>query len=390
MYYQKVKIMSTPILTFVFDRKKRGNSKKEASVELRITYNRRQKYITTGVRLYPKQWRNGRITDRPDALEMQRTLDTIMTRARTVVNNMLESGSLSLDEIPSQMAKLIEDRRSFIDYCCERAQVRKYGKAPDTQERYDRFLRWFRKWGRIVYFSDVTDRNIMLLDETLSKKKMKANSIWFNYHRILNSFILDAQSDGLLSRNPYKHLRIEKDKSSGGLGKYLTLDEFRRIERLQPNIPYLERVRDLFVFQTYTCLSYTDLAAFDASKAINIGGRKVYTAKRGKTKQEFTFLLLRPAEIILEKYGGKLPIISNTKYNAYLKALALAAGIAKPLSSHWARHTGATILLNEGMNMEIVAKVLGHSSTRITRQVYAKLLDETVMEAMAKYETSII
>ena len=390
MYYQKQKIMSTPILTFVFDRKKRGNSKKEASVELRITYNRKQKYITTGVRLLPKQWRNGRVTDRPDGIEMQRTLDAFMTRARTVVNNMMESGSLSLNEIPSQMAKLIEDRRSFLDYCCERAQVRKYGKAIDTQERFDRFLRWFRKWGQIVFFSDVTDRNILLLDKTLRDKGMKASSIWGNYHRILNSFILDAQSDGLLARNPYKHVRINKDKSSGGLGKYLTLDEFRRIEGLQPNTPYLERVRDLFVFQTYTCLSYTDLASFDVSKAISIGGRKVYTSKRGKTKQEFTFLLLKPAERILEKYKGKLPIISNEKYNSYLKALALAAGINKPLSSHWARHTGATLLLNEGMNMEIVAKVLGHSSTRITRQVYAKLLDETVMEAMAKYESSII
>ena len=134
--------MSTPILTFVFDRKKRGNAKKEASVELRITYVKKQKYIATGVRLLPKQWRNGHVTDRPDAMEMQRTLDVMMARARTVVNNMMESGSLSLDEIPSQMAKLVEDRRSFLDYCCERAQVRKYGKAEDTQERYDRFLRW--------------------------------------------------------------------------------------------------------------------------------------------------------------------------------------------------------------------------------------------------------
>lgn len=382
--------MSTPILTFVYDRKKRANSKKESSVELRITYARKQKYITTGVRLLPKQWRNGHVTDRPDAMEMQRTLDEFMKRARTVVNNMMESGSLSLDEIPVQMAKLVEDRRSFIDYCCERAQVRKYGKAKDTQERLDRFLRWFRRWGKIVYFCDVTDRNVMLLDSTLQAKGMKANSIWFNYHRILNSFILDAQAEGLLNRNPYKHLHIDKDKASRSIDKCLTPDEFRRIEKLQPSTPYLQRVRDLFVFQVYTCLSYTDLAAFDASKAVSVKGRRVYTAKRGKTKQEFTFLLLKSAERILEKYDGKLPIISNVKYNQYLKALASAAGIDKPLSSHWARHTGATLLLNDGMSMEVVAKVLGHSSTRITRQVYAKLLDETVVDAMSRYESSII
>jgi site-specific recombinase XerD len=97
---------------------------------------------------------------------------------------------------------------------------------------------------------------------------------------------------------------------------------------------------------------------------------------------EFTLLVLPDALRILEKYDGKLPIISNVKYNEYLKVLAQAAGIDKPISSHWARHTGATLLLNAGVEMEIVAKILGHSSTKITRAVYAKLLDSTVADAM--------
>lgn len=382
--------MNTPLLAFVFDRKKKATSTKEAPVELRITYNRRQKYMATGVRLLPKQWRNGHVVNRFDATEMQHTLDLLMTKVRTVVNAMLDSGNISLDEIPSQVQKLTEDHRSFLEYCQDRAEVRKYGKAQDSKERYDRFIRWLRKWGKIVYFCDVTDRNILAMDEALKKRKLKPYSAWNNYHRFLNSFILDAQADGLIRRNPYKHVRIEKDKDGHGIGKYLTPEEFRRIASLQPTIPSLERVRDLFIFQTYTCLSYVDLAAFDASKAISVGKRKMYTGKRGKTNQEFTFLLLKPAEQILNKYGGQLPIISNVKYNEYLKALALMAGIDKPISSHWARHTGATLMLNEGnMDMEVVAKVLGHSSTKITRKVYAKLLDDTVAKAMAGYEASL-
>ena len=62
-------------------------------------------------------------------------------------------------------------------------------------------------------------------------------------------------------------------------------------------------------------------------------------------------------------------------------------GIDKPISSHWARHTGATMLFNSGhLDMEVVSKVLGHSSTKITRQIYAKLLDDTVVEAMSKID----
>jgi site-specific recombinase XerD len=74
------------------------------------------------------------------------------------------------------------------------------------------------------------------------------------------------------------------------------------------------------------------------------------------------------------------------KYNEYLKLVAQAAGIDKSISSHWARHTGATLLLNEGIDMKIVSKICGHSSTRITEQVYAKLLDETVVKALRKLQ----
>lgn len=92
---------------------------------------------------------------------------------------------------------------------------------------------------------------------------------------------------------------------------------------------------------------------------------------------------------ILDKYKGFLPIISNVKYNLYLKNVAQAAGLNYPLSTHWARHTGATILLNEGIDIKIVSKICGHSSLRITEQIYAKLLDETVVKAVSAVKDKI-
>ena len=163
-----------------------------------------------------------------------------------------------------------------------------------------------------------------------------------------------------------------------------------RLESADMGTESLDRVRDLFVFQTYTCLSYIDMANFDFSKVKNEGnGHMVYTGERGKTKQEFSFMILKPARAVLRKYSYKLPIISNVKYNEYLKVCAQKADIDKPITSHWARHTGATILLNEGVPMEVVAKVLGHSSTKITRTVYAKLLDTTIVNELSKVDKKI-
>lgn len=264
--------------------------------------------------------------------------------------------------------------------------MRQYGRMDDTCKRYDRFLKWFREWDGIKSFADVTERNILLMDEALKKKGMCNYSKWNNYHRFLNSFILDAISEGYLRRNPYKWVHIVKDKVSHGLHKYLTKDELRAIETVRMGTESLDRVRDLFVFQACTCLSYKDLAFFDSSRIKEENGRMMYTGKRGKTGVEFTFMLLRPALAVLKKYGGKLPLLSNVKYNQYLKVVAQMAGVDKPITTHWARHTGATMLLNAGVDMETVAKILGHSSTRITRSTYAKLLDDTVGREMEKAE----
>lgn len=386
--------MGTPTLKLMFDRNKRASKTKEGSIELRIGFDRKKKYATTGVRVFPREWRNGRIVHRLDAIELQRTLDEFVANARRIINDLIERGEFDIDTIVAQIGgrtKHLAERnvvkeRLLIDYFRERAEIRKYGRSEDSCERYERFLRWFEKWDGMRTFDDVNELNILAMDKAIRAKGMKPYSAWNNYHRFLNSFILDANDDGLMQGNPYKKLNIEKDKSSGGIGKYLTREEFRRIEQLEPPTNYLRHARDLFVFQTYTCLSYTDLAAFDASRMKKVKGRMMYVGKRGKTRQEFSFLVLKPALAVLERYGGRLPIMSNVKYNDYLKSIAVMCGINKPISTHWARHTGATMLLNSGADMEIVSKVLGHSSTKITREVYAKLLDETVGDAMAKFE----
>lgn len=386
--------MGTPTLKLMFDRNKRASKTKEGSIELRIGFERKKKYATTGVRVFPREWRNGRIVHRLDAIELQRTLDEFVANARRIINDLIERGEFDIDTIVAQIGgrtkhlagRNVVKERLLIDYFRERTEIRKYGRSEDSCERYERFLRWFEKWDGMRTFDDVNELNILAMDKAIRAKGMKPYSAWNNYHRFLNSFILDANDDGLMQGNPYKKLNIEKDKSSGGIGKYLTREEFRRIEQLEPPTNYLRHARDLFVFQTYTCLSYTDLAAFDASRMKKVKGRMMYVGTRGKTRQEFSFLVLKPALAVLERYGGRLPIMSNVKYNAYLKSIAVMCGINKPISTHWARHTGATMLLNSGADMEIVSKVLGHSSTKITREVYAKLLDETVGDAMAKFE----
>lgn len=387
----KESLMRVPTLTFVYNRRKTAKRGRSGSVELRIGYDRKAKFMSTGIQLLPKEWRNGNVTNRVDAQELNNSLATMRNNVLKVINQMLNEHNVNIFEIPDRLnAMSNESGKTFLEFCREREEVRTYGKSDDSKQRYERFMRWFEKWGKIRYFSDVTDKNVLAMDAALKDKHLKDNSKWNNYHRFLNSFILDAVAAGLVKRNPYKWVNINKDKNSNSLGtKYLTLEEIRKFSSKDMGSECLNKVRDLFVFQTYTCLSYVDMAAFDFSKCKDFEGGKIYTGKRGKTGQEFTFLLLEPAMRVLRRYNYKLPLLSNVKYNQYLKVCAQMAGIDKPLTTHWARHTGATILLNEGVDMETVAKILGHSSTRITRQIYAKLIDKTVAEKMAEVDKKI-
>lgn len=375
--------MKLPTLTFIYNRKSTASPNRKASIELRITYDRKQKYISTGIKVLPKQWKNGKITGIPDAMQLNQQLENIIIQARNILVDMQSRDSFDLSLLQERL-KNPNAHLSFIEFCKQRIAVRKYGKTSDSQKRYDRFYKFLLESSKIKEFSDITDAAIIEFDELLKSKKMKPYSAWNNYHRFLNSFIIDAIDAGHLSRNPYRWVNIIKDKSTTGIGKYLSPEEFNVIKYTPMPTECLTKVKDLFVFQTYTCLSYIDLKNFNVLNIQEQNNIKIYKGRRGKTNKPFIIPLLDIPLKILEKYNNKLPIISNEKYNDYLKVVALTCNIDKPLSSHWARHTGATLLLNAGVNIGIISKICGHSSIKVTEQVYAKLLDETIVDAIKK------
>lgn len=155
----------------------------------------------------------------------------------------------------------------------------------------------------------------------------------------------------------------------------------------------LDKVRDLFIFQCYTGLAYVDLMALRKEDIHEIEGQKVIRSNRSKTDQGFITVLLPESLRILEKYDYSLPRISNQKYNDYLKLLALYAKeeyinpdtgkkevrtIKKNLTTHVARHTFGTFMVNRGVPLDTVARTMGYSNTKMT-QHYAKLLGKTVV-----------
>ena len=100
--------------------------------------------------------------------------------------------------------------------------------------------------------------------------------------------------------------------------------------------------------------------------------------ERIKTGTPYNISLMDKVMNILKKYEFKLPVISNQKYNSYLKILGAFCEIKKKLTSHVARHTFATtIALANGVRIEVISKMLGHTNIQTT-QLYAHIYQAEV------------
>lgn len=232
-----------------------------------------------------------------------------------------------------------------------------------------------REFDRIIYFSDLTKANITLYDDWLHAKGYSQPTI-YNYHKRNKRYIHEAIKFDLLKNDPYKGERFSRGKHA--IRKYLTAEELKKVKDAQIDSETICRVRDLFIFQAYTGISYADLAKFNFKRDVQKRGNKyVILDIRLKTEENYFIVLLSPAMEILRKYDYVLPVISNQQYNLRLKIVADYAELDRNLTVHMSRHTFATMCLNNGVKMENVSKMLGHTNVRTTQQ-YAKVLNAEV------------
>ena len=221
---------------------------------------------------------------------------------------------------------------------------------------------------------------------TYMLRKMSNNSA-ICYMRKLKTILIYAIHEGYINTNPIT-FKFHKDKVKKDP---LTLDEVRRIRTKELGSERVENIRDLFILQCYTGLAFRDMSSLSENDIrIDKDGKEWIVKERIKTGVSAFIPILPVVKEILVKYNYHLPTLTNQKYNSYLKEIQEVCGIKKTLHSHLARHTCGTLLLNAGVDMLTVSKVLGHSSTKTTEAVYAKLLPETIMKRVEEVSDKLI
>ena len=191
-----------------------------------------------------------------------------------------------------------------------------------------------------------------------------------------------------ITKNPLSGFKIKMEKKERD---FLNAKELQAIENFRTGMERLEIVKDLFVFSCYTGIAYCDIMALTGDQLVTGNDNKPWIiTRRLKTNNSVKLPLLASALNIIKKYethhrrpnGKLLPRLSNQKLNSYLKELADKCEIKKHLTFHMARHTFATtVTLTNGVPIETVSKILGH--TRLsTTQIYARVLDKKIGEDM--------
>jgi len=228
--------------------------------------------------------------------------------------------------------------------------------------------------------AEIKNQHILDFKHNMMCKHYEPGTI-AGFLQCLKSVFLFGLRNDFIKNNPFVGYKIGRKTKDV---RFLTEEEVQRIKTKKMLSPGLECVKDLFLFQCYTSLSYCDMALLEPKDFQSNEEGVLYLRKnRKKTGVEFFIVLLPEAVAIARKYSFRLPILSNQRYNNYLKEIGAICKIDKPMHSHIGRHTAATYLLNHSVPMEMVAKVLGHRTTLQTRH-YAKLLDKSVFDEFKK------
>lgn len=220
------------------------------------------------------------------------------------------------------------------------------------------------------------------------EKKAEQNTA-NKYCKNLKKIIRLALDNGWIEVNPFQGTRFTAKAVNR---EFLNEKELSTLMNKKFDIERLNVVRDIFVFCSLTGLAFSDVSALKPEHiTVDDDGNYWIHKARQKTKNVCSIPYLESARTIADKYrnhptclakGVVLPVISNQRMNSYLSEIADCCGMRKPLTTHIARHSFACLALANGVSMEIIARMLGHSDIKTTK-IYAKVMDKSIAEQMS-------
>lgn len=380
----------------------RINQKGLCPLSCRITIDKKRKQFSTGLFVNPQHWENKH--QKVNILDFNyKYINAQIERIQVKLYNIilvfqLQGIKCILDNILNEYKGIpIKKEEHILSYYKKYlSRIKKlvgieikkntYDKLDYVGNHLEKFIKWNYKKNEYP-LKDLTLQFLNDFDYYLKTEK-KQKQITINKSiQILRRPINWAISEGYLDRDPFI---LHKSKTVRKEIIFLFTDELKNLEEIVLQQKRLIMIQDLFIFCCYTGLAFNEMAHLEKNN-IHLGfdGINWIQMKREKTQRQISIPILPKAQKIINKYTSEnnriFPSISNQKFNAYIKEIAIIAKIDKSISHHTARKTFAsTVLLYNDVPMEIVSELLGHSKMSITQESYGKIVQKNVSEAIKK------
>ena len=241
-----------------------------------------------------------------------------------------------------------------------------------------------------VALYEITPMFISNFEYYLKTTRNCCHNTTVKYLKNFKKIIRIALANGWMKADPFLNMKFHLDDVDMD---FLNEEELNTLLNKEFIIERLQQVKDTYLFCCPTGLAFIDVKSLVYSDIESKGDALWIKKCRKKTKNWCHIPLLPPAMQLIDKYSSHpyclktncvLPVLSNKKMNAYLKEIADLAGIKKNLSTHTARHTFATtVTLANQISIEVVSKMLGHSSINMTKK-YARIVDDLIHRDMQK------
>lgn len=361
-------------------RESKKNRRGTSPIELALTVNSKRVFINLERREYPDQFK--KLMTSKKSNDLKTYLSIMDNTVNKAINDIARSGHiLSADNLKeyikfgSEQDRVYSFEQLFRDYM----KVYQINSTYENIEKYN-----------LVYREAIKSINPTDDVKTITNAKIKViiNGLYSTYTEStavgkinkLKAIIRYGVDNHKIDCNPFIGIKVHRSKP---VAEYLTPEEVEVIKNKDLN-DRLGKVRDLFIFQCGSGLAYSDMASLTPTDVNIVDDRHVIQKTRNKTSIEYTSVLLPCAIEVWNKYNGVLPIISNQKYNSFLREIEIICNINKRLHTHLGRKTFATSLLNAGVPMEIVSKCLGHASVKISESTYAFFQKRTIISTVSE------
>ena len=362
-----------------------------ALVQVEAYLDRKKKYFSTRVYLKPEQWDTKKLVvkNHPNADALNRLIYEFVAAIEKKELELWQQGKRISLELLKNMLTTQENNSSFISFF--KQEVTNSSLKNSTKRNHLSTLMLLQEFKKDITFSDLTFEFVSSFEYFLQLKGDHTNTI-AKHMKHLKRHVNIAINKEYIEIQKYA-FRKYKIKTVENKHTHLVPEELEKLEKLNLSGRYmkLQKSLDAFLFCCYAGMRYSDFTNLSSENIVDINQETwlIYKSVKTGTEVRLPLYLLFAGKgiIILNKYRDNLEgffrLRDNSNVNKDLLTLAKLAGLSKNISFHTARHTNATLLIYNGVNITTVQKLLGHKSVKTT-QVYTNIMDMTIIHDLEK------